>query len=130
MADTDVAIPSPGAPIRVERTGPAIRAALAPRERSEFVAQFRIALAAADDTLDLTAVVDVIDRWWARAMLTANPEIEADALADQRRIDAGDPTVFGASASSPRIDSSPHIDPEDADGPVHDPLGDLRRATA
>ncbi len=124
MADTDAPILISGVRNRVERTGPAVRAALTPGDRAEFVAQFRIALAAADDTLDLTAVTEVIDRWWVRAVLTANPEIEAGALADQRRIEAGDPDVFGATTAYP------HVNPEDADGPVHDPLGDLRRATA
>jgi hypothetical protein len=95
MADTDAPILFSGVRKRIERTGPAVRAALAPADRAEFVAQFRIALAAADDTLDLTPVTEVIDRWWVRAVLTANPEIEAGALADQRRIEAGDPTVFG-----------------------------------
>ncbi|MCV7256843.1 hypothetical protein H7J86_32175 [Mycobacterium hackensackense] len=53
--------------VRVERSGPAIRAALAeasPDELPEFEAEFRIALAEADDDFDLSHVTAVLDRWW------------------------------------------------------------------
>jgi hypothetical protein len=101
-AGTDVTIPPYGVRNRVERTGPAIRAALDPDRRAEFETDFRAALGHADDTLDLTAVTEVVDRWWARAVLTANPEVEAGALADQRRVEAGDPTVFATAMPSPQ----------------------------
>lgn len=62
--------------VRVERSGPAIRAALAeasPDELPEFEAEFRIALAEADDDFDLSRVTAVLDRWWGRAHLRLNP---------------------------------------------------------
>ncbi|WP_322750821.1 MULTISPECIES: DUF6247 family protein [unclassified Frankia] len=95
-----------------------------PEDRQVFGAELRIALAGADDTLDLGPVVEVIDRWWGRAVLTVNPEIEAGAFADRLRIEAGDPTMFGAATPHPPRD------PESPDGQIHDPLGHRRRATA
>ena len=122
MADT---IPIYGVRNRVEKNGPAIRDALDPADRDAFVAELRTALAEADDGLDLGPVAEVVDRWWGRALLAANPEIEAGAVADRRRVEAGDPTVFGATTSYP------HGNPEGAgDHQIHDPLGHLRRATA
>jgi hypothetical protein len=67
--------------VRVERNGPAIRAALAeaaPDELPEFEAEFRIALAEADDDFDLSRVDAVLDRWWARAHLRLNPPTPAE----------------------------------------------------
>lgn len=61
---------------RIQRSGPAIRAALAqaaPDELSEFEAEFRIALAEADDDFDLERVDRVLNRWWGRAHLRLNP---------------------------------------------------------
>ncbi|KJE19766.1 hypothetical protein FF36_05965 [Frankia torreyi] len=121
MADT---IPIHGVRNRVAKNGPAIREALRPDDREMFVAELRIALALADDSLDLVPVAAVIDKWWGRAVLTANPEIEAGALADRRRLEAGDLTVLGGTTSYPGGDS------EVTDPQVHDPLGHLRRATA
>lgn len=121
MGDT---VPIYGVRNRVEKNGPAIRAALHPEDREIFVAELRIALAEADDTLDLAPIVAVIDQWWGRAVLAANPEIESGALADRRRIEAGDLTVLGGTTSYSQ-DS-----PEATDRQVHDPLGYLRRATA
>ncbi|WP_322756248.1 DUF6247 family protein [Frankia sp. Cas3] len=121
MADT---IPIYGVRNRVEKNGPAIRDALDPEDRQVFVAELRIALASADDTLDLGPVVEVIDRWWGRAVLTANPEIEAGAFADRRRIEAGDPTVFGAATPHPPRD------PESPDGQMARwPDGQMARYT-
>lgn len=62
--------------VSVQRTGPSIRAALAsasPDELPDFEAEFRIALAEVDDTFDLTAVNQVLNRWWGRAHLRLNP---------------------------------------------------------
>jgi hypothetical protein len=101
MASTDVAIPPYGVRNWVDRTGPAIRAALDPDRRAEFEAEFRTALGHADDTFDLTAVHKVIDRWWPQALLCANPEIQAGIDEDRRRIAAGDPTVFGTTTTYP-----------------------------
>jgi hypothetical protein len=125
MDDMTDTLPIYGVRNRIEKNGPAIRDALDPADRDAFVAELRTALAEADDTLNLGPVADVVDRWWGRALLTANPEIEAGAAADRRRIEAGDPTVLGATTSYL------HAGTENADGQqVHHPLGHLRRATA
>ncbi|MDO2969892.1 DUF6247 family protein [Mycobacteroides abscessus] len=53
--------------VRVQRRGPAIRAALAqtaPDELSEFEAEFRIALAETNDDFDLERVERVLNRRW------------------------------------------------------------------
>ncbi|WP_239308201.1 MULTISPECIES: DUF6247 family protein [unclassified Frankia] len=94
MGSADVTTPIYGVRNRVERTGPAVRAALDPDRRAEFEAEFRAALARVDDDLDLAAAQKVIDRWWPQALLCANPEIQAGINADRRRIAAGDPTVI------------------------------------
>ncbi|WP_131745868.1 DUF6247 family protein [Frankia sp. Cppng1_Ct_nod] len=124
MADADVTTPLYGVRIRVDKTGPAVHAALDAERRAEFEAEFRAALAHADDRFDLDAVQDVVERWWPMAVLCANPEIQEGIDADRRRAAAGDHTVFG------RTTSYPHTHPEDTDGPVHGAMGDLRRRTA
>lgn len=62
--------------VPVQRSGPAIQAALAqaaPHELPEFEAELRIALAEADEDLDLARVDHVLNRWWGRAHLRLNP---------------------------------------------------------
>lgn len=67
--------------VLVQRSGPEIRAALAevaPDELPEFEAEFRIALAEADDDFDLARVNRVLDRWWGRLHLRLNPPTSAE----------------------------------------------------
>jgi hypothetical protein len=62
--------------VPVQRSGPAIRAALAtaaPHELPEFEAELRIALAEADEDLDLARVDHILNRWWGLAHLRLNP---------------------------------------------------------
>lgn len=69
-------------PTVVERSGPAIRAALlahAPDRCGQFEAEFRFALAAAAQSLDLSGSQAVLARWQAVAMMAANP------LSDEER---------------------------------------------
>lgn len=63
-------------PTVVERSGPAIRAALlahAPKRCMQFEAEFRSALALAADNLDLSGPQAVLAHWQAVAMMAANP---------------------------------------------------------
>jgi hypothetical protein len=63
-------------PTVVERSGPAIRAALlayAPDRCRQFEAEFRSALSAAAQSLDLSGPQAVLARWQAVAMMAANP---------------------------------------------------------
>ena len=63
-------------PAVVERSGPAIRAALlahAPERCRQFEAELRSALAAAAHSLDLSGPQAVLARWQAVAMMAANP---------------------------------------------------------
>lgn len=74
----------------IERTGPAVRAALAglaPSKCARFEADFRRALAASHDDFDAERVQDVIGRWWARALVLARPDPAVDAAWE--RIKAG-----------------------------------------
>lgn len=69
-------------PAVVERSGPAIRAALlahAPERCAQFEAEFRSALALAAENLDLSGPQAVLAHWQAVAMMAANP------LTDQER---------------------------------------------
>jgi hypothetical protein len=62
--------------VLVERSGPAIQAALAehaPDERGRFEAEFRQALTRAAVDLDLASVDAVLTRWHALATMAANP---------------------------------------------------------
>ncbi|KXO99079.1 hypothetical protein AXK58_24300 [Tsukamurella tyrosinosolvens] len=80
--------------IRVERTGPAIRDALrtaAPDELPDFDAEFRIALAEADDDFDTARIDRVLNRWWAVAHLRLNPPT-AEERELVERVAAGDLT--------------------------------------
>jgi hypothetical protein len=65
-----VTIPVHGVRNRIEKNGPAIRAALDPDDRDTFAVELRIALTGADDSLDITLVPTVIDQW-GRALLPA-----------------------------------------------------------
>lgn len=67
--------------IGVDCTGPSIRAVLAEHaaERcAEFEAEFRIALAEADDDFDLKRVQAVVDKWWPIAYSTLHPPAEEE----------------------------------------------------
>jgi hypothetical protein len=61
---------------RIERSGPAIHAALAtaaPEECGRFETEFRQAFARADTDFDLSPLQRVLDRWWGIATIRANP---------------------------------------------------------
>jgi len=82
--------------VAIERTGPAIRAALAahaPEDEARFVAELREALARAEHDLDLAAPQAVLRRWHARALMAANP-LSADELVQLQRARTGDLTGF------------------------------------
>ncbi|WP_322761575.1 DUF6247 family protein [Frankia sp. Cr2] len=119
MADADVTTPLYGVRMRVDKTGPAVHAALDPERRAEFEAEFRNALAHVDDQFDLDAVQDVVERWWPAAVLCANPEIQEGIDTDRRRTTDGDHTVFDQTTSYP------HVHPEDADEALHGAMGDV-----
>jgi hypothetical protein len=83
-----------GTYLRLECAGPSIRAVLAevaPDELVDFEAEFRCALAEADDNFDLSRVQAVINKWWGRAHLRLHPRT-ADELAAVARVAAGDET--------------------------------------
>ena len=66
---------------KIERSGPAIRAALAelsPAECEEFEAEFHQALAHADADFDLGHVDVVLNWWWGIAVMCANPLTEQE----------------------------------------------------
>ncbi|WP_250287108.1 MULTISPECIES: DUF6247 family protein [unclassified Frankia] len=102
----DVTIPPYGVRNRVERTAPAIRAALRPDQRVDFEAEFHAAVIEVDDAIDLAPLLRVIDRWWPWAVLAANPEIQAGATEDRRRLAAGDLSVLGGTTTYPHADST------------------------
>lgn len=79
---------------KIERSGPAIRAALAeaaPADCDRFEREFRQALARAESDFDLASIERVLDRWWGIAAIRANPlsPAERDQVARAR---AGDET--------------------------------------
>ena len=66
--------PIPAIPALPAGSAPAvIRAALIPEERTEFDLDYRRALAEASETLDLAGVLNVLEHWRRRAMMSADP---------------------------------------------------------
>lgn len=66
--------PIPAIPPLPEGAGPrAIRAALIVEEREEFDQAYRGALAEAADTLELTGVLEMLEHWRRRAIMSADP---------------------------------------------------------
>jgi hypothetical protein len=66
---------------RIERSGPAVRAALArlsPTECAQFEAEFAEAVARAGAEYDLAPAEAVLDRWWGIAAIRANPLSEQE----------------------------------------------------
>jgi uncharacterized protein DUF6247 len=87
-----------GTATAVERTGPAILAALqryAPHEAARFGSELREALDRAGTDLDLTRVDEVMVRWHIRACILANP-LSDQEQASLRRARAGDFTGLRA----------------------------------
>lgn len=82
--------------VTIQRSGPAIRAALAehaPADEPRFTADLRAALARAGDDLDLAGPQSVLTRWHALATMAANP-LTADEQAQLQRARNGDLTGF------------------------------------
>ncbi|MBA2324505.1 MAG: hypothetical protein H0V92_11015 [Pseudonocardiales bacterium] len=80
------------ATMKIERSGPAVRAALArfaPDEVTDFETEFGQAIAAAAASLDLAGPLAVLDRWWGIAAIRANPlsDAERDQLDRARKGD-------------------------------------------
>jgi hypothetical protein len=79
-------------PRPVEKSGPAIRAALlayAPERCAQFEAEFRSALALAADNLDLSGPQAVLKHWQAVAIMAANP-LTDEERENLKRARAGD----------------------------------------
>ncbi|HET8970624.1 MAG TPA: DUF6247 family protein [Candidatus Nanopelagicales bacterium] len=86
---------------RIERSGPAIQAALAvssPGEAAQFGDDYRAALSAAAETLDLTDAETVLTHWWGIATIRANPLSSAEREL-VRRVRAGEDLPVGAPLS-------------------------------
>jgi hypothetical protein len=82
--------------VAVERSGPAIRAALAehaPDEEARFTNELREALVRAGEDLDLVGPQAVLTRWHALATMAANP-LTGDEQAQLARARAGDLAGF------------------------------------
>jgi Family of unknown function (DUF6247) len=85
-------------PTIIERSGPAIRAALvahAPERCAQFKAELRAALARAAEDLDLSGPQAVLTRWHAVATMVANP-LTDDEREQIERAKAGDYTGLSA----------------------------------
>lgn len=89
---------------RVERSGPAIQAALAatsPGEAAQFAKEYRRALTRSAETLDLTDAEALLTRWWGIATIRANP-LTAEEQKLVRRVRAGEDLPPGAVVEDPR----------------------------
>jgi hypothetical protein len=72
-----------------DRTPQAIRAALLPEERGDFDREFRGTMREATETLDLTVVGELLERWWRIAVSSTDPASHRRMLEQARRIEAG-----------------------------------------
>lgn len=79
---------------KIERSGPAIHAALAelsPDECAQFETEFKRATQHAGRTFDLAPLDALLDRWWGIAAIRANP-LSAEERAQVARARTGDLT--------------------------------------
>ncbi|MGO1054512.1 DUF6247 family protein [Crossiella sp. CA198] len=83
--------PVEGAPqyVNVDRTGPAVWAALEGEARTGFEDEFREALAKTAEDFDVARLAAVVEAWWPVAFGTVNPASE-QAQADLERYRSGD----------------------------------------
>ncbi|MDT3400649.1 DUF6247 family protein [Streptomyces sp. B1866] len=79
----------------VDRTGPAVHAALSPDDRVRFELDFAGAADHAAATFDHRRLLGVVHAWWGAALRHANPEHVRKDMEMVRRIEAGDETVYG-----------------------------------
>jgi hypothetical protein len=71
----------------------AIRAGLLPEDVEVFDRQFRAAMAAATDSLDLTGVLGLLGHWRLVAASSTDPEAHRAMLATAARLNAGENVV-------------------------------------
>ena len=93
--------PDPGLPGLPLGSAPAtIKSALLAEEREEFEREYRAALAAAADSLDLTALVDTLERWRLRAIVSADPAAYRDGLRRAAQLLSGEDVPEGESLAA------------------------------
>ncbi len=78
----------------------AIRAALLAEEREEFDRDYRGALAEATDSLDLTGVLDILERWRCRAIVSADPTAYRNGLRRAAQLLSGEDMPEGESLAA------------------------------
>ncbi|MGH3932592.1 MAG: DUF6247 family protein [Pseudonocardiaceae bacterium] len=83
--------PIPAIPPLPAGAGPrAIRAALLAEEREGFDQAYRRALAEAADTLELSGVLDTLEHWRRRAIISADPQAYRGMLRRAAQLLSGD----------------------------------------
>jgi hypothetical protein len=88
--------PLPAIPPLPEGSGPsAIRAALLVEEREEFDKGYRRALAEAAESLDLACVLDTLEHWRRRAIMSADPQAYRRMLIRAVRLLSGEDVPEG-----------------------------------
>lgn len=93
--------PMPAAPTLPDGSATAtIRAALLAEEREEFERDYRAALAAAADSLDLTALLDVLEHWRLRAIVSVDPAAYREGLRRAARLLSGEDIPEGESLAT------------------------------
>lgn len=93
--------PMPAAPALPDVSAPAtIRAALLAEEREEFDRDYRGALAAAAESLDLTGLLGVLEHWRLRTIVSADPSAYRDGLRRAAQLLSGQNVPEGESLSA------------------------------
>lgn len=93
--------PIPAVPRLPDGSAPAaIRAALLAEEREEFDRDYRGALAAATDSLDLTGVLVMLEHWRCRAIVSADPAAYLNGLRRAAQLLSGEDVPEGESLAA------------------------------
>ena len=94
-------VPTASVP-RLDKSGPAVWRALDGEHRAAFEAEFRAVLVGVAETFDVDRLIQVVRRWWPRAVLDAHPDPIAEYIG-QRLID-GDQSVLTKTAAELRAE--------------------------
>jgi hypothetical protein len=87
---------------RLDKSGPAVWRALDGEHRAAFEAEFQAVLVEVAETFDVDRLIQVVRRWWPRAVLDAQPDPIAEYIG--QRLTDGDQSVLTKAAAELRAE--------------------------
>jgi hypothetical protein len=91
--------PTPATSQVPDRSPKAIRAALLPEEQGDFDREYRRVMATATEDLDLSPVLEFVERWWRSAVLSTDADRHRAALDTVARLNRGEPVPTTSAAA-------------------------------